>query len=271
MDIYIESVFIICLFETLIPLLLMERVLKRVFFKPFPAALSISFQYCAGLVLLSELTSDFEKGPGFGIMNMILGLAVVTLNLGLRLKPVNIGIFVILSWLSGIMTGGFLYYTYPGYLLLKMGPVSAILITLAGLYITAVRSLAGSLKEGITGSLFLKCRLIYGKEQIETKGFIDSGNRLYEPVSKKEVSIIEAASVRNIINLKPRGLFTISCKSIGNDKKLLFGITFDKLIIGEGSKKRIVRDAKVAIYKGTLSQRGDFELLLHGSYLKSEK
>lgn len=267
MDIYIESVFIICLAETCIPLMLMQKFYRRRFIDPFPAALSISVQYCIGLVMLGKLTSDFVNGPGFGSLNLLLGLSVMTANLIRRLKPLKLFVFLVLSVMCGILTGGFLTCTYPGYLMLKTGFTSAVLLTGTGLYASLVTCLPKSLNKGLRGLVFVKCRLVYGKELIEVTGLVDSGNRLYDPVSRKEVSVIEAGAVRNLMDLPPRGLFAVSCKSIGSEDKLLYGLTFDKLIIGDGSDKEVINNAKIAVYQGKLSKNGDFELLLHGSYL----
>lgn len=99
------------------------------------------------------------------------------------------------------------------------------------------------------------------------RAFADTGNQLFDPYSKKPVSIV-ASDVWEILtdNTGDPALYPIPYKSVGNAGDLLWGRSIDLMVIGRGKKCRIVKDPVIAVTKEPFEGIFHYSVLLHNEY-----
>ncbi|GIN57588.1 sigma-E processing peptidase SpoIIGA [Lederbergia ruris] len=126
--------------------------------------------------------------------------------------------------------------------------------------------------------------LINGVE-LKLKGLIDSGNQLYDPISKKPVMIVSLESVqgnfpeelKNVADVQ-NDLYTsstflptewthimrlIPAKSLGKNNQLLCAFKPEKVVIQEESGREIETEVLIVFTTQQLSGDGTFQCILH--------
>lgn len=107
-----------------------------------------------------------------------------------------------------------------------------------------------------------------GEYLIHVNALIDTGNNLYEPITGKPVSIIEAKSLGQMRNMKVEKLFCVPYKSVGVIQNTLYAIMVDRITIYYSSKKRTFDNVLVGIYKGELTSKNNYKMILNNVYGK---
>lgn len=126
-----------------------------------------------------------------------------------------------------------------------------------------------------TGNHTVEISIVYQGHIWNLTGFYDSGNHLRDPVNADAVCILDYEVVRNVI---PENVFLaegeipaqvrmIPCHSIGKHT-LLPAIYIDTLLIGKGKHIRGYSHVLCALYRGTLMQNGEVQMILHNSFQK---
>jgi len=142
--------------------------------------------------------------------------------------------------------------------------------------------------------LTLDTELILGEKRVLTKGLVDTGNCLYDPVFKKPVIIVEnillkellseeqyqkLLTIKNLMDDKqevenndlleklPFKIRFIPYSSIGRQKGILLGLVLDKVLVKQ--KKGAICNEKViaAIYDNSLASGSDYHVILHKELL----
>ncbi len=107
-----------------------------------------------------------------------------------------------------------------------------------------------------------------GNENIEFTALYDTGNVLSDPISNKPVSIVEESQIiRAWINKYPQKYKVIPYRSIGKENGILEGTIVDEIVIRENNREIIKKSAIIAIYKGSLSKDGSFQMILNNGLL----
>lgn len=123
---------------------------------------------------------------------------------------------------------------------------------------------------GITG----KCEYIYGLHffidgaDLERRGFLDTGNCLFDPVYGYPVIIAETdRELDTLLDAHPERYQAIPYRTIGCESKLMRGIRPDYIEIETG--REVVRRDKViiALSEVKLSNGGEYSALLHSGVL----
>ncbi|KHO62803.1 MULTISPECIES: sigma-E processing peptidase SpoIIGA [Thermoanaerobacter] len=120
------------------------------------------------------------------------------------------------------------------------------------------------------------------QKQVEIKGLLDTGNRLYDPLTKSPVVVVEFSAMGNILpdnmeillneeNIDFNKIFEVLKEerwlsrirlipfiSVGQSKGIMLGFKPDKLVVGE----KEVRNAIVGIYKSKIGKDGNYAALL---------
>lgn len=143
--------------------------------------------------------------------------------------------------------------------------------------------------------------LKYEKDSLVLKGFYDTGNSLRDPILNKPVAIAEYESVKkllpknlqsiietyyekdNIYNIPfdiitPSSLRFIPYHSIGREKGMLIGVVFKEVLIhNSNNTTESIDDSNymeannskviVALHKGKLSNKNDYQIILHKELL----
>ena len=102
------------------------------------------------------------------------------------------------------------------------------------------------------------------------KALLDTGNCLYEPLTGKPVCLVEYGRLKTCLKdgtVIP-GIRAIPYHSIGKKHGVLLGVTVDKLIFQNQGRKYEQSGCIVGIYKGKLSESGEFSAIVHPDILQ---
>lgn len=103
-----------------------------------------------------------------------------------------------------------------------------------------------------------------GEKLISCRGLMDSGNSLFEPISKRPVVIVEGELLeKNQVKIPAKGFFVIPYHSIGTEKGILKGVLADELEILEEQGEKRWRKVMLGVYEGRLSSKGEYQVILH--------
>lgn len=120
------------------------------------------------------------------------------------------------------------------------------------------------------------------------KGFIDSGNHLYDPISRSPVMILDSTRVNLPAAITERieqpflpyegedhswskRLRVIPYRSVGQGQRFLLAVRPDEIRVFQEKKQYDVKQAFVGLSKQPLSKDGDFDCILHPKMLLQAK
>ncbi len=102
------------------------------------------------------------------------------------------------------------------------------------------------------------------EKEIRCQGLMDSGNSLYEPITKRPVVIVEADLLReHHVGMSEKGFFMIPYHAIGTEKGMLKGVLADELDISTKQEEKRWQKVMLGIYEGKLTQRDEYQVILH--------
>ncbi len=112
-----------------------------------------------------------------------------------------------------------------------------------------------------------KVQLSLEGKSIAVKGLLDTGNHLREPISNKPVIIVEQKVIdkiltKDILEYSTR-IKIIPYRSIGKDSGTMCGIVLDELLVEVNEEQHIYKNVVACLYKGTLSGKQDYQVILH--------
>ncbi len=112
--------------------------------------------------------------------------------------------------------------------------------------------------------------LVEGKS-LRMKAFIDSGNMLTEPISKKPVSIVEADCLKKAgITMPDEKCKAIPYHSVGKKNGILIGYEFPEMMIQMKNGEKKAEKVIVAVSGETLFSNGKYQMILHPKLLEGE-
>lgn len=110
----------------------------------------------------------------------------------------------------------------------------------------------------------------YG-ETFFCKGFADSGNGLYEPYGKRPVSVLQKQAVEGFLyRVPPEKHYLIPYHSIGKSHGLLSAVELPLMEVDSGERKAVFHRVVVALAEERLSEREDYQLILHPEFVEQE-
>ena len=131
--------------------------------------------------------------------------------------------------------------------------------------------------------------LTWDQASIEAKGLVDTGNCLFDPITGRPVIVVEMRlmrecfsptlyeDIKNIMKLEdtnyhisPENITKIRLipfQSIGKKRGILPAIILDEIIIQKDSHKICSKHVVAAIYDDILSQRNEYQVILHKSLI----
>ena len=99
-----------------------------------------------------------------------------------------------------------------------------------------------------------------GEENIDVKGFLDTGNELREPITNLPVIVIERELLKNI-NIDSYTKYTISYSVVNGGCGKLLGFKPDDIVIKD-ENENILKESILAICDNKLSKENDYNALL---------
>ena len=101
-------------------------------------------------------------------------------------------------------------------------------------------------------------------QKLHCMGLMDSGNSLYEPITRKPVVIVEEQVLQeHDIRMEESGFFAIPYHAIGTEKGIMKGVLADELEIQGEREERKWNRVMLGIYEGKVSQTQKYQVILH--------
>lgn len=118
-----------------------------------------------------------------------------------------------------------------------------------------------------------ECEVILNCEdkQLKVKAFIDSGNMLTEPISKRPVSIVEAECLKAAGIIMPdEKCRAIPYHSVGKKNGILLGFEFPEMRICSRNKEKCVEKVIIAVSNDALFTNKKYQMILHPQLMEGE-
>ena len=294
--IYADVVFFINLIMDLLIFWMVSKLLKRKtnIFRLLLGAFSASILYCALIFYFNKYYNIFSSF-------IILMLSLI-ISFGVRtFKDFIKSLFY--AHISAFAVGGFgialFYFTNIGDLLgnalgftIEYFSFKILIITISITYI------AVKLASIFISKVFMKKHALYlttitlGDKKVSINTLVDTGNSLYDPITKNPVIIAEFNSIKLFLPEGLRLMFyenkeddfqrlvesmeeagtpmirMIPFKSIGKSSGMLLGFKPDKVEILKDDESIIVSDVLIGIYNLSLSPKGEYQGLLNPEIIK---
>lgn len=104
---------------------------------------------------------------------------------------------------------------------------------------------------------------IFYRERSETfTGFLDTGNRLTEPVSGRPVCILSAENAKELFHTV-EGVIYIPFRTVGKEGGVIAAVKADRMEIQEENRKTVIENPYIALSKEPLSRDGTYQMLLN--------
>ena len=300
-EIYIDAFFLINFVMDLFVLWTVSKLLKQ-----NTTWLRLMFASAIAAIILCILI--IYPIPNIFLNITILYLFSCLLMIYISFKPRNFkqviklfaGVYIITFLLGGSMVSLY-YYTKVGYYfnriitgkyievlnLKTLIITSSIAFAIIKLIIFYIHKIAA-----VQRSLF-DTEILLNGNSIQIKGLMDTGNSLYDPITKVPVIIIEFDVIKDIIpcnvkeviidylNNKTEDFYDkinelydykirlIPFNSIGEEGGLLIGMVSESVNIFVNNENKIsFKDIVLAIYNKKLSQDNSYQLLLHPEMMR---
>ena len=240
------------------------------------------------------------------IMNVFAAILMIIVSFG-RMKIPELIKQVIVLYLITLFAGGLLnslyYYTNIRERLIKIGN-SLIFSNLSSWYVLVMIVCLIPLTYAILWFLrwyqsekreTYDVELIFKEHSVHTKGLMDTGNCLYDPVFRKPVMVMEDIVIQELLpcevyeeieaakhcldrdssnqEMIPRDndnlvrLRFIPYQSIGKQKGMMLGLMLDKVLIHTGRETICNEKVTAAICDNHLSTKDDYHVILHKELL----
>lgn len=257
--IYIDSVFLLNLAMDLLLLYLTAETLKKTatFFKILSGALLGAGGYCILLCI------PWVSYPVKVLLGMVpLGMGMV--KLVCRTK----GLYELLYGTGYLFTyafllGGFLLFLFRRIPVLAKYRDSLLLIFTAGFTGAFIISREIKRRKKQQENPFCKVELLGDKGVISLIGLVDTGNGLIEPLSKRPVAVLEEDVWKEMNRWKRQEKYRpIPFHSIGKEHGILESYEVENIRLYEETGQKQLPCAMVAVFKGKLSAKGDYQILL---------
>lgn len=296
LEVYIDMVFIINLIMDYIILFIVKILTKRNTKKIrlFMGAVVGALMMCL-IVILPYDNYLFNVGIGYLLTSVLL--------IYIAFKPKRLSEFIkltIIMYLSAIMLGGIMfalyYYSFIGVAVSKVINGTYNMDLGVGLFVIfgIIAIIIFKIIRKVMANTVVTNRNLYGVEinindsRIMVNGLLDTGNNLYDPITKNPVLIAETELLEKLIekdsydklkdiscdmynlssfaefgeksNLKLR---LIPFSSLGNENGMLLGIVADNICINLGDETKDYRDVVIAVYDKKLSNDNSYQVLIH--------
>ena len=110
--------------------------------------------------------------------------------------------------------------------------------------------------------------LIEGRVRLVTEALIDSGNTLYDPISRKPVSVVEQSVLEGRIDLRrPERFRLVPYHTLGS-RGLMQTVEVEQLRIRREGQDYLFEHVLLGLYNGRVTQDGSYRLILHPALLQ---
>lgn len=218
-------------------------------FPVFPALVQAIFTYVVigGLMVKVGLHTDGIRG----LIKGLLGLYLASVALGGMMMALyqhtRIGYYV-----EQLIRGGFVE-GMPLIILVLLTAGAVFGLKYLWINVAEVQRQRSSLYE---------VTLNVGNRSVSTTGLLDTGNQLFEPVSRRPVHVVSEGIWHQLYqNGEP--MIYIPFHTIGTEGGLMHGMVLDSMAVGKEQQERVIMKPLVAVSPKPLCRDGSYEILLH--------
>lgn len=309
LEVYIDVIFFINFIMDLIILIIVKNIIK------FP---STKVRLCLGAALgalCACILSVFQGINAFiqilfvyiFISYFMIAITFTKQKIKARIKGVIL-LYITTFFLGGVMNSLY-YYTKLGYYFTEImngrfsninlfhnRKLSFILLALLFL-ILSVFTFMAVFKNGSKDLGLYQIELIYGGKTTKIVGFLDTGNRLYDPIFRKPVMITDFLAIAPLLSnnqirqvrtvldsfednneisaavsddlqecsdeAEPVNIMMIPYRSVGKKHGLLPALILDELTIWNGDEKTSRKRVYTAISGNVLNGQREYQAILH--------
>lgn len=107
--------------------------------------------------------------------------------------------------------------------------------------------------------------LYFGERRVLVDGFIDTGNRLKEPITGKIVHILQEDVAASLMSGEDKPMsFLVPYRAVGTESGLLTAIRIDRMeLVAEDESRTVIMRPLFGLYQGKLSSNDEYQLILH--------
>ena len=256
--IYIDSIFLSNLIMDLLLLFLTTRTLKKS--TTFLKTLAGSLLGAAGYCLILCLPVRYPIKVLFGLLPVTA--LMIKAGCGTKgLKELLYGMGYLFTY--AFLLGGFMLSLIKNIPFFREREVSGWMILATGTLGFLIWMLGIHEYRRRKKNHFCRIELPGDKGEIEVIGLVDTGNGLKDPVSGKEVAILEEKVWRNMReSICPEKYKVIPFHSIGKERGILEGYEVDRIRLMEETGCRELHNVIIAVFQGDISVKGDYQMIL---------
>ena len=302
-EVYLDVVFLINLILDFVLLKITGSIVKRksTLFRCFFAAFLGSVMLCAIIVFNSDFLSKHPLVM-LVICNFIITFVAYYQKKEKLYKIAGITlIFFAVSFLLGGILNAIYGYTVVGYyhgILNNTAKENAAvpwqLVCFGALVCCFIGKpvILSVQKIKATRSIYWEAIICIDGYEKSITALVDTGNRLYEPISGKPVHVLEMDALAGILNgefkaavkkmydtgimedglYRKNGIRMIPFRAVGTpNEKLLVGICADRIRLKNHTIEYQIEKPYVALYDGKLAGDGSYHMLLHGGDMMRRK
>ena len=261
---YIDSIFLINLVMDLFLLTLTAKSIKSTatFGRILTGSLIGAIGYCL-VILLPHISYPVKVTLG------MIPTTAVMLKAGCKIKGFRqlcrgMGYMFTYSFLLG----GFILFLRNNVSLFRKKELSVWLILLAG-YLGFQICIWGIRKyKNEARNHFCEVELAGDEKSITVLGLVDTGNGLRDPVSGKAVAVLEEEVWREMKWAQREEKYkAIPFHSIGKMHGIMDGYEVSRIVVKTQSQTRELYQMPVAVYRGKLSVKGEYRIILPPEWL----
>lgn len=261
---YIDSIFLINFVMDLFLLTLTVKSLKNTatFRRILTGSLIGAGGYCL-VILLPHISYPVKVALG------MIPTTVVMLKVGCNVKGVRqLGLSMGYLFTYSFLLGGFFLFLRNHVPFYREKELSVWLILLAGymgfqIYIWGIRN-----DKKAARNHFCEVEMAGDEKPITVLGLVDTGNGLRDPVSGKEVAVLEEEVWSKMTWAQREEKYkVIPFHSVGKSNGIMDGYEVNRIVVKTQSQTRELFRMPVAVYKGKLSVKGEYRMILPPGWL----
>ncbi len=295
LEVYIDLVFGVNLIMDYLLLVMMQKLIK----KNSKTGRKILAAILGGLgACFSIMVPVFRSGIIMMLFGVLLAGCMLKIAFSydtMKALARDILVYYAITFLVGGILNYLYYYTSAGYYItefMKMLPSRSLnffylicFFAIAGGFIHLVKRVFIQMKG--TRELFYNVELVFGEKKIICKGFLDTGNHLREPVSRRPVVIADFDGISDILpdelidyakdfmsDAKHKDIDRYAVKikwipyhAVGTEEGILPGIVFDEVNVLKEDSVVHNPNITVAVYQGKLTVDNSYHIILHEELL----
>lgn len=117
----------------------------------------------------------------------------------------------------------------------------------------------------------------YNGKKYRVKALVDTGNRLYEPITHWPVCILEKSVLEDKVTIdikeeqeESTGIFMVPFHTVGKKSGMLPAVKVKDILLIDTKESIQLPEMLLGLYEGCLSSRGSYRMLLHTEYLNAD-